>query len=258
MTDRVKHHITKDGSSTFYSEHFQQFYHNPNGSVSESKHVFFETSELIEDLKENKPITIFEVGFGTGLNLFLLMDYYLKTESKSSVHFYSVEAFPLSEEQAQHINFSDFSDFEELHEVLPKVFGDLNSGWNTFNPISSLSVSLHLFKGLFNELECVDHKVDYIFHDAFSPEVNEELWSAETFSKLKSFSSQKAVLTTYGAASKARAAMAVGGWKLAKARGALGKREMTIASLSEEKLTGFKRVNEDRLIERYEAGDFEG
>jgi hypothetical protein len=32
---------------------------------------------------------------------------------------------------------------------------------------------------------------------------------------------------------------------------------MTIASLSEEKLTDFKRVNEDRLAERYITGDFD-
>ena len=51
--------------------------------------------------------------------------------------------------------------------------------------------------------------------------------------------------------------MAVAGWKLAKARGALGKREMTIASLSENNLTDFKRINEERLIERFNNGDFD-
>lgn len=75
--------------------------------------------------------------------------------------------------------------------------------------------------------------------------------------KLKSLAKGEAILGTYCAASKARAAMAVAGWKLAKARGALGKREMTIASLSENNLTDFKRINEERLIERFNNGDFD-
>jgi len=48
----------------------------------------------------------------------------------------------------------------------------------------------------------------------------------------------------------------VAGWKISRAPGALGKREMTLASLDEKNLDGFKRVNEQRLIERYHQGDF--
>ena len=105
--------------------------------------------------------------------------------------------------------------------------------------------------------QIVNHKIDFIFHDAFSPEANEELWTLDVFEKLASVSSSNAVLSTYCAASSARAAMAVAGWKIAKAPGALGKREMTVASLNGEKLEAFKRVNEKRLVERFQAGDFE-
>jgi tRNA U34 5-methylaminomethyl-2-thiouridine-forming methyltransferase MnmC len=87
--------------------------------------------------------------------------------------------------------------------------------------------------------------------------VNEELWTVETFEKLITYANKNAVLSTYCAASKARASMAVAGWKLAKAQGALGKREMTIASLSEEKILRFKRVNEERLVQRFKSGDFD-
>jgi len=211
---------------------------------------------LVQKIKGNESITIFEVGFGTGLNFFLLLDYVRKFKSEARVNFYSVEAFPLSEEQAKHLNFSKFSQFEELRGFLPDVFGSLNSGWNSFNPLPSANVQLHVFKGFFNDVEELEYKSDFIFHDAFSPEVNEELWTPETFRKLRSISNEESVLSTYCAASKARAAMAVAGWKVAKAQGALGKREMTIASLSEDMLAEFKRVNEGRLIERFESGDF--
>ena len=231
MNDRPDHHITKDGSSTLYSKKYDQYYHNPNGSVSESKYLFFETPNVVQVLRENKLVTFFETGFGTGLNFLLLLDYYLSNECKSEVHFYSVEAFPVS--------------------------ANLKEGMNVIKPLDEVDITLHLFIGKFENFKAEKIQADFVFHDAFSPEVNEELWTVSTFEKLKSMAKSDAVLSTYCAASKARAAMAVAGWKLAKAKGALGKREMTLTSLSDEKLTEFKRLNEERLIERFKAGDFD-
>ena len=256
MNDRPDHHITKDGSSTLFSNKYNQYYHNPNGSFSESKHVFFETPQVPNALSEKEKITIFETGFGTGLNFLLLLDYYLSNTCSSEVHFYSVEAFPVTAEEAEKFNFASFSEFGELDPVLKNVFSVLKEGMNVIKPLAEIDVTLNLFIGKFEDFDADDIQTGFFFHDAFSPEVNQELWTSETFKKLHSIAKKEAVLATYCAASKARAAMAVAGWKLAKTRGALGKREMTIASISEEKLTGFKRVNEERLIKRYNEGDF--
>ncbi len=257
MSERPDHHITKDGSSTLYSNTYNQYFHNPNGSVSESKYVFFETPNVPYALVQNEKVTIYETGFGTGLNFLLLLDYYLSGKSTSKVEFHSVEAFPITADEAEKLNFASFSDFAELSPVLKNIFTDLRKGMNIIKPLPDVDVTLFLFTGKFEDYESEGVQADFFFHDAFSPEVNEELWTPETFRKLKSFASAEAVLSTYCAASKARAAMAVAGWKLAKARGALGKREMTIASLSKGKIGDFKRINEERLIERFNNGDFD-
>jgi tRNA U34 5-methylaminomethyl-2-thiouridine-forming methyltransferase MnmC len=128
---------------------------------------------------------------------------------------------------------------------------------NTIKPYENLNLELYLFHGFFNDFKANALSADFIFHDAFSPEVNEELWTDTAFKKLAGLSHDETVLTTYCAASKARAAMCATGWYAAKARGALGKREMTIASRSKEKLSKFKRLNENRLAERYKKGDFD-
>ena len=257
MSDRPDHYITKDGSSTLYSNTFNQYYHNPNGSVSESKHVFFEVPGVSDALARNSSFTIFEMGFGTGLNFLLLLDYYLTHKCDSKINFYSVEAFPITSEEANDFNFASFSEFRELDPVLKSIFSDLKKGMNIIRPLEEVDVTLYLFIGKFKELRTEDIHADFFFHDAFSPEVNQELWTPETFETLFSMANKEAVLTTYCAASKARASMAVSGWKLAKMKGALGKREMTVASLTEEKLSDFKRVNELRLIERFNDGDFD-
>ncbi|WP_103665453.1 tRNA (5-methylaminomethyl-2-thiouridine)(34)-methyltransferase MnmD [Gracilimonas amylolytica] len=250
-------HTTKDGSSTLFSEKFDQYYHNPNGAASESLYVFFEQSGLFRSLEKSDSLTVLEIGFGTGLNFLLLADHLKQNHIQTSVDFYSVEAYPISKETATDINFTDHISDPEITDALPQIFDSLKPGMNTFQPFDDLELSLHLFNGFFEDFNPSKLSADFIFHDAFSPEVNAELWSDETFNKLAGYSHSDTILTTYCAASKARAAMCVANWYVAKTRGALGKREMTIASRSEEKLNDFKRLNESRLAERYLNGDFE-
>lgn len=245
---------TRDGSHTLYSPRFDQHYHNPNGAVAESKHVFFDTGELTDRLSTAAEIYILEVGFGTGLNLLLLLDEYLASGSSAHITYHSIEAWPVSAEVAASFNYRSYIRHPELADRLPEIFEALAPGQNHFEPLPG--VNLHVFYRLFEDYEPKDFKADFIFHDAFSPEVNEELWTGVTFQKLKNCSASDVVLTTYCAASKARGAMAWADWHVARAQGALGKREMTIASLNPDRLEGFKRVNEERLAERYERRDF--
>ncbi|MBO6794488.1 MAG: tRNA (5-methylaminomethyl-2-thiouridine)(34)-methyltransferase MnmD [Balneolaceae bacterium] len=253
----IEHHITKDGSSTLFSKVFDQYYHNPNGAVSESRHVFFESTGLTEAIKSTtQPISIFEMGFGTGLNFLLLLDYYSKLELSLPIQFYSVEAFPADPETIEHINYQEVLGDDSYKEFLRNVFTSLKSGWNSYSLKNYPNITLNLFYGTFQDLEAPETSIDFFFHDPFSPEVNGELWTVETFEKLKNMASSDAVLSTYCAASKARAALAKAGWYIAKTRGALGKREMTIASLNDQKLSSYKRLKEARLIERFDRSDF--
>lgn len=251
--------ITKDGSTTLYSEQFDQHYHNPNGAVAESRHVFYETSGLPDFLGENNTINIFEVGFGSGLNLILLMDYLEKNNHSVKANFYSIEAFPVNTETAQQLDFGDDLSYLKPNERLGEIFKKLQPGQNTF-PLNE-HINLHLFVSLFDNLTDHDFKsvepIDFVFHDAFSPDVNPDLWQPNVFEKLKSICRSDAILSTYCAASSARAAMAVAGWYPARAKGALGKREMTIASPTQSKLEPFKKMNHERLTERYRRGDFD-
>jgi tRNA U34 5-methylaminomethyl-2-thiouridine-forming methyltransferase MnmC len=245
---------TKDGSTTLFSETFSQHYHNPNGAVAESRHVFFDIPKVPDVLKSANEFRVFEMGFGTGLNLILMKDYLEKSGSDCRVVFRSVEAYPIDVETAGELYFGEELGGHNPSEILKEIFGNLKPGLNRFEITDNLT--LELFYGSFSLMPLPIESVDIFFHDPFSPEVNSELWTVDVFKRLVSFAKPEAVLSTYCAATSARAAMAAGGWKVAKTRGALGKREMTIASPDENRLKGFKRVNEQRLIERFEAGDF--
>jgi tRNA U34 5-methylaminomethyl-2-thiouridine-forming methyltransferase MnmC len=248
---------TKDGSTTLYSSRFRQHYHNPNGAVAESRYVFFETSGLPDAISGNETLAVFETGFGTGLNLLLLHEYLHQSDKKIRATYYSVEAFPVDAATASQFDFGDNPFLNRSIPALADIFEQLKPGFNTFD--ISERLTLHLFAGFFDnffEGDFITEKVDFIFHDPFSPEANPGLWTPEVFKKLASVAHQNTVLSTYCAATSARAAMAVAGWYVARAPGTLGKREMTVASLNPLILQSFKRVNEKRLAERYKSADF--
>jgi len=245
---------TKDGSHTLFSHRFNQHYHNPNGAVAESKHNFFEANGLYRRLQKPEPITVLEVGFGTGLNLLLMLDALSDPDAKASVHYVTIEAWPIEPETARRFNFGEHISHPEQARDIVEIFESLQKGENHFELSPRLKATV--FYGLFNDFQANDLKANFIFHDAFSPEVNEELWTGETFQKLAGLSAPDVVMTTYSAASKAKGAMAWAGWKLAKTEGALGKREMTVAALDAKMLKEMERVDEVRLAKRYRENDF--
>lgn len=248
---------TRDGSTTLFSDRFGQHYHNPNGAVAESLHVFFETQGLIRDIQNRIPLRLFETGFGTGLNL-LLFDLLLNTcHYPHQAEFISVEAWPVSADTVSGFSFGAHDELTEKIPLLEKIFSSLKRGWN--NVEISTRCTLRLYVGTMEQFfhdEVKIREVNYFLHDPFSPEVNRELWQADLFCELKKMAEPQAILSTYCAASSARAAMAAAGWSVAKAPGALGKREMTVASPDPVRLTPYPRVNEERLAERLRRGDF--
>src|SRR6056297_3661967 len=133
---------TGDGSDTLISGAFNQPYHSLSGAVAESRYVYFETSGLADELSDSKDLTLLEIGFGTGMNLILLLDYISKSNSTSTVHFYSVEAYPIDQKTADSIRFGDEIDSPEYSKLLASIFSGLKSGWNTV--AVSEKVTLHL------------------------------------------------------------------------------------------------------------------
>lgn len=246
---------TGDGSTTLISKQFNQPFHSLNGAVAESRYVYFKTSGLAENLYSGGDLSILEIGFGSGMNLVLLMDYLEKSQADVSVTFTTVEAYPIEPALVSEIDFGEELRYLEYRSLLQRIFSTLSPGWNRHQ--ITPDIKLNLFVGMFDEPDYPeDAEFDYILHDPFSPDSNPAGWTAELFKTIADHSISNAMLTTYSAATSARAAMAVAGWNIARAPGALGKREMTVGSLNPEKLSHLKRVNEKRLIERHESGEF--
>lgn len=219
--------LSGDGSHTLYSEKFGQFYHNPKGAVAESLHVFFNQSDIVDRLTSGKDVHILEVGFGSGLNLLLLCDIYAQVKSNSKVCYQSIEAWPIDIETASRLNYGSFMNHFDISGQLIQIFGQLSAG--SADQLVHENIHVNVFKGLFGDFSSDKERFHYVFHDAFSPMVNPELWNSQVFTSIYNWCAAGATLTTYCAATAARKAMNDSGWSVSKAPGALGKREMSIA-----------------------------
>ncbi|HEY2727716.1 MAG TPA: hypothetical protein VGI61_11120, partial [Parafilimonas sp.] len=111
--------LTEDGSHTIFIDDMHVTYHSKHGAIQESKHIFINEGlrYIIDQNKQsfNKTINIFEVGFGTGLNALLSLQYAILNNQE--IIYETIEPYPLSIEESNHLNYASL-----INEELKKYF----------------------------------------------------------------------------------------------------------------------------------------
>ncbi len=207
---------TEDGSQSLYNEELNETYHSTKGAQSESDYVFLDKalSYWIETKSTNhqSPITILEVGFGTGLNAWLTWKW--AEEKKRSVHFYSLEPFPIPEEVWSKMDLISDTQFSELHRA-------------EWNEEVSFGEYFRLEKQTIG-LEQLDKQESFevIYFDAFAPSKQPEVWAIENLKRCFDSLKPGGNLTTYCAQGQFKRNLAEVGFQVEVLPGAMGKKEM--------------------------------
>lgn len=210
---------TGDGSETLYLPEIDEHYHSTFGAIQESEHIFI-SNGLKPLLANQKPITIFEVGFGTGLNAYLTL--LQSGESGIKIDYHTIEKFPLSTELIQRLNFSI-----QLNNGDPTSFLSLHtSSWA--EPVNlSDRYTLHKYMA---DLQTFSFdtlpKFDLVYFDAFSPEKQPELWRAEILERIAEKMEKGGRIVTYCAKGVVRRTLQQCGFYMERLPGPPGKREM--------------------------------
>ena len=214
--------ITADGSHTILLPGQRESYHSRKGALTESEHVFIRMGwdHLLHRGTYRRPLHVFEMGFGTGLNALLTLRSALA--ARIPVHYTTVEAFPLENDYIEALNYGNLSG-----GGLRQYFRDLHSaGWNMETEIipdagfviQKLAVTLEKFT--------TDNTFDLIYYDAFSPRVQPGLWTQDIFDKMYNLTNPGGILVTYSAKGSVRRAMIRAGFTVERLPGPPGKREM--------------------------------
>ena len=212
--------ITEDGSHTIFNSRIGEHYHSTYGAIQESGHIFIQAALDIFREKQNK-LNILEIGFGTGLNALLSLLWADKFDKHIS--YYGLEAFPISHKMALSLNYhellkTDQSLFLSLHR---QIAGTLKISDNFFLEKETNTLENTVFPS---------EKYDVIYFDAFSPEAQAELWTADIFTKLFATLKKGGVMTTYSCKGSVKRALKAAGFSIEKLPGPPGKREFLRAT----------------------------
>ena len=212
---------TGDGSKTIYIPEWNEHYHSSHGALQEAQHVFISNGL---NTKTEDYLSIFEMGYGTGLNA--LLTYFSSEKRNQYIHYLGLEAFPPSEEEWKAMNYSDFSkDVDSL-----SVYEAMNNAeWDKETSISEHFV-LDKRIAKIQELELQPESIDLVYYDAFGPRVQPELWTEEIFKKIFNWLSPGGIFVTYCAKGQVKRDLKSAGFIVESLPGPPGKREMTRAT----------------------------
>ncbi len=209
--------LTHDGSITLFDDARCEHYHSIHGAIQESMFVFVEAG--LKKTTENH-LNILEVGFGTGLNALLSLIEAGKKEVR--INYIAIEPNPIPHEVYTCLNYpaqlknnraAEF--FEILHTSPFGVTVEVRDGFSITKIFATLEATT-----------LPDSYFDLIYFDAFSPEIQPELWTIEIFKKLYNASAPGAVMVTYSAKGMVRRNMISAGFQVERLPGPVGKREM--------------------------------
>lgn len=213
---------TADGSHTLYLPGLDEHYHSTHGAVSESRHVFIEQGFDHVSCCQRQ-INVLEVGFGTGLNAILTLE---RSAAESlEVEYLAVEPYPLSMDEAKNINLAGQVAGGRFREEFLHMHG-MPYGKRTF-----LSGKFHMVKHKHRvqELDLPDNQFDMVYHDAFAPQFQPEMWDVNLFARIYRTMRTGGILTTYCAKGEVKRALKACGFILTHPPGPTGKREITRA-----------------------------
>ncbi|MDZ7705668.1 MAG: tRNA (5-methylaminomethyl-2-thiouridine)(34)-methyltransferase MnmD [Trueperaceae bacterium] len=228
--------VTADDSPTLYSPRYQQTFHSHLGALSESRHVFVEATGLVPRLARGETVSVLEVGFGTGLNALLTADACL--EQGGRVEYWGLEHTLLSADTLASLGYRDYLARPELYDRLLAWRGTLPTPLpSVLNVDLAPSVSFRLLIGDATEATLLDHHFRAVYHDAFSPDANPELWSEAFLNTLYAALADDGLIASYSVKGTVRRQMQALGFAVRKRPGPPGgKREMLLAAKNAEML----------------------
>lgn len=215
---------TADGSNTIFNSEIGEHYHSTHGALQESRHVFVNSGLFYfrKNNPEQKSISILEVGFGTGLNFLLSVDYC--EEQNIKLHYTGIEAYPLSPEMIAATGYGQFLSTETWITFTEKYEAALGA------PVRfSCACQLQIANCKLMEFKS-DGQFDIIYFDAFASARQPEMWNDGAISYILQSLKPGGVFVTYAITGNLKRALKGLGCKVEKAPGAPGKREMLRAT----------------------------
>lgn len=216
---------TEDGSKTIHIEEINETYHSIHGALQESLHVYIKNG-FRYSIGENltKPLSVLEVGLGTGLNVILTL--IESNKFKLPVKFTSLEPFPLPPHLINQLNYDAlFPSQKKIEDVFKLIHSEI---WGDETLIGNY-LKFRKLQVTIQEFDLQTDKFDLIYYDAFAPGKQPEMWHFNLFNKIFNAMNPGGILVTYSAQGQFKRDLKEIGFKVEVLSGPPGKKEMVRA-----------------------------
>jgi len=163
-------------------------------------------------------LNILDICFGIGYNTFTTIYYLKKEKLDKKLNIFSPE---LDLDLIESLNDFEYpKEFDGIKDIINKLLKD--------KKYEDEHIKIELFIGDAREYIKRLDGIDIVYQDAFSSEVNSELWSVEYFKDIYKATNKDCILTTYSVATNVRLSLYKAGFKIYEIN-PIGKKKQTIA-----------------------------
>lgn len=219
---RLEVQHTEDGSATLFVPDMDEHYHSIKGAYTEALHIYRDCAYQHATERfptDGYPLRVLEIGFGTGLNTAVTA---MAANAQHPVHYITLEKYPIAPSLVEELGYDSLVDAQ--------LFAAIHAApWEEPTAITPYFTI---------EKRCCDllttplpSDIDIVYFDAFAPEKQPEMWSADIFARIYQAMSSHSVLTTYCAKGSIRRMLQATGFTVERLAGPIGgKREILRAT----------------------------
>ena len=226
---------TGDGSSTFYSKAFGEWFHSREGACCEAQKTYVETAGLKQRVQQKAagaPLRILDICYGLGYNTAAALETIWAVDEACWVE---LKALEIDIEVARSAIAQNLTNRYPLaiQQILEHLAADRIAEQNGLHAEILLGDARQHLKQLVSQ----GWQADVIFLDPFSPPNCPQLWTTE-FLKLvaESLNPHDGVLVTYSCAAAVRAALKSAGLAIGSVQSVARKWPGTVACHSASRL----------------------
>jgi tRNA 5-methylaminomethyl-2-thiouridine biosynthesis bifunctional protein len=223
--------IVWDADGAPRSARFDDVYYSAAGGLAEAKAVFLDGCGLPDAWVGRTRFVVGELGFGTGLNVLALLDLWRRSRpAKARLQIFSVEAFPISADEAARA----LAPWTALADLTAELLARWPRSARGFHRLELAGLGAVIDVAVMDAAEALDAwsgQADAWFLDGFSPSRNPGMWSGAVLAGVARRSAPGARAATFSVAGAVRRGLQDQGYQVEKKPGFAAKRERLEARL---------------------------
>lgn len=236
--------LTADGSFTFFSSEFGEYFHSTQGAKEEALVKFVEPCHIAQ--KAQQPVVrLLDVCYGLGYNSAAALEVIWATNPNCHVELVALELDATVPKSAIAHNLLNI-----WSPPIPQQLEDLATSLEVQTNRLHAQLLLGDARATLGQLRQSNFQANAIFLDPFSSRRCPQLWTVEFFQHLAACCTPIGRLATYSCAASVRSALLAAGFKIGFTPPLSGRQPGTIASLTDNDLPPLPLRSQEHLQTR--------